>query len=72
MKSWFKLLLQEGPKYRYYPEPSKSTLVVREELFDQAQLLFGDLGVTITSRSWFLGGFIGDSDGCEVFVKSKI
>ena len=70
VKGWFEMLLSEGPKYGYYPEPSKSVLVVREELFDKAQMLFGNMGVKVTNR--FLGGFVGDKDGCEAFVKAKV
>ena len=72
VKRWFDLLLSEGPKYGYYPEPSKSVLVVREEFFDRAQTMFGDMGVKVTCGSRFLGGFVGDKDGCEAYVKTKV
>ena len=37
-----------------------------------AESLFGDLGVKIVSGSRFLGGYIGNSEGREFFVRSKV
>ena len=40
IKSWFLLLLQIGPSYGYFAEPSKSVLLVKEQHFEEAQNLF--------------------------------
>ena len=72
VKRWFELLMKEGPKYGYHPEPSKSILVVGNQFKDQAKLLFGSFGVKIVSGSRFLGGYVGDDEGCEDFVKLKV
>ena len=37
---YWELLLQMGPKYGYYPEPSKSHPTVKEEHLDRAKLIF--------------------------------
>ena len=46
---WFKLLIREGPKYGYFPEPQKSFLVISPEFFDEAEHIFKDLGVKIVT-----------------------
>ena len=37
IKQYWELLLQVGPKYDYYPKPSKSHLIVKEKHFDRAK-----------------------------------
>ena len=64
--------MDEGPKYGYFPEPSKSVLVVDHEFKDKAELLFGEFGVKVVSGSRFLGGYIGDDHGRKEYVKMKV
>ena len=56
---WLKLLMSEGPKFGYFPEPDKSYLVVHADFIDEAKLIFADLNVNIVTGQRFLGGFIG-------------
>ena len=72
VRSWFKQLMDEGPKYGYFPEPSKSVLVVDQEFKDKAELLFGEFGVKVVSGSRFLGEYIGDDHGRKEYVKMKV
>ena len=72
IRQWFDHLLLQGPKFGYYPEPHKSYLVVKESMIPQAQELFGDLGIKITTSNRLLGGVIGDTAGCEAFVNKKV
>ena len=69
VKDWFLELKSEGPKYGYFPESSKSVLVVDESLKDKTDSLFGDVGIKIVS---FLGGFVGGCDERDMYVKSKV
>ena len=53
---WWKELLQVGPKYGYFPNPSKSILVVKDpQMIDQAKALFGEFNIQITSGTRHLG-----------------
>uniref|UniRef100_A0A1X7SXQ2 Reverse transcriptase domain-containing protein n=1 Tax=Amphimedon queenslandica TaxID=400682 RepID=A0A1X7SXQ2_AMPQE len=72
IREWFDRLLLQGPKFGYYPEPHKSCLVVKESMVPQAQKLFGDLGIKITTSNRLLGSVIGDTMGCEAFVTKKV
>ena len=40
IKQYWELLLQVGPKYGYYPKPSKSHLIVKEQHFGRAKFIF--------------------------------
>ena len=72
VKSWLDRLVTDGPKFGYFPEPSKSYLIVHKDFIDQAQLLFGDTGVHIVEGRRFLGGFIGSKDSSSEYLQQKI
>ena len=46
--------MNRGPAYGYFPEPSKTVLVVGPSDIQQASKLFADL---LVSSGRFLGGF---------------
>jgi hypothetical protein len=69
---WFKKLLRIGPYYGYIPEPRKCCLVTHHSSTSQAQSLFNDLGVTISSSGRFLGGVIGEISGVSDFISLKV
>jgi len=72
MLDWFKLLLDYGPAYGYYPNPAKCCLVVDNKFVPEATAIFGHLGIKIVTSHCFLGGFIGDSDSSMKFVTEKV
>ena len=47
LRQWVQLLLEEGPKFGYFPEPDKSYLVVNPGFVDIAKEHFKDLGLNI-------------------------
>lgn len=53
------MLRNEGPKWGYYPEPSKSVLVVKPGNEEEAKQIFRDLHVNVVTSHGFLGGFLG-------------
>jgi hypothetical protein len=68
----FEELQEIGPAYGYFPEPTKSILVVQPEMVDQATEYFQNLNFKITTGSRYLGGFVGSRSSCEEYVKEKV
>ena len=62
----------KGPNYGYFPESTKSVLVVNSKREVEAQSLFEGLRVKVVSGHRFLGGCVGDCQGMEEFVVSKV
>jgi len=70
---WWKELLEVGPKYGYYPNPSKSILVVKDpQMMDEAKALFGDFNMQITSGTRHLGAVLGNTEVKEQYVTKKV
>ena len=72
IRSWFDKLMKIGPAFGYFPEPTKSLLVVKEPLISQANALFSDLGIKIATSGRLLGSVVGDHEGTESFVTNKV
>ena len=72
LRDWFNLLRSRGPAFGYFPEPTKSFVVVSEQWKSDATAIFGDLGVQVVTGRRFLGGFIGSQTGREEYVLSKV
>ena len=67
------LLLQVGPKYGYYPKPSKSYLIVKEEHFDRAKFIFKEIEFKITkSGQRLLGAAIGNKEFKREYIESMV
>ena len=49
LPDWLYLLMEEGLKYGYFPEPQKNFIVVGENHLSTAHELFDDLGVSIVT-----------------------
>ena len=72
LKDWFNLLSNKGPNYGNFPESTKSVLVVNSQHQVESQSLFEGLGIKVVSNHRFLGGYMGDCQGMEEFVGSKV
>ena len=72
IRDWFSLLCSRGPAFGYFPEPSKSFVVVGEHCRSEAEALFQGLGVHVVTGHRYLGGFIGDLNQRNVFVQKKV
>ena len=70
---WWKELLQVGPKYGYFPNPSKSILVVKDpQMIDQAKALFGEFNMQITSGTRHLGAVLGNTGVKDQYIADKV
>jgi hypothetical protein len=68
----FLRLLQLGPDYGYYPEPTKSILVLSTANFARSKAEFADLGFKVTAGSRYLGGFIGEEASRGAWLEEEI
>ena len=60
LRSWWKILLDVGPKYRYFPKPSKTILIIKPEYKSNAAEIFDNTNLKITSSGQrHLGAVIG-------------
>jgi len=70
LKIWWDALQAMGPAYGYFPKPSKTYLIVKEEHLEEAQKLFPDLQIT-TEGHRYLGSYIGTEAGKNQFIQEK-
>ena len=61
-----------GPDFGYFPEPSKSFVVVDEPDLVEANALFGHHRVKVVTSHRLLGGHIGLSKGLHEYVDEKV
>ena len=66
-------LIQAGPIYGYYPNPSKIWLVVEDDYHAEAATLFEDSGVAVISEGRrHLGADIGKKTFVESYIQQKV
>jgi hypothetical protein len=67
----FVKLQETGPDLGYFPEPSKSILIMPELSVAQAEITLEGLKFHISTRSRYLGGFIGEDVVFDSWVEEK-
>ena len=72
LKTWLYKLLVVRPSFRYYPQLSKSNLILKKSLMSSAEQLFSSSGVTVVQSGKYLGGVIGDQAVMQSFMTSKV
>ena len=85
MRAWFDALQNKGPKYGYFPKPSKCILVTKPERVEKGQMIFRGTGINLqvdgtkdtgveinTTGTRHLGAAVGTSDFKAEFVNKKI
>lgn len=81
LRKYWDLLVLKGPAYGYYPKPSKTFLIIKDGLEEQARLIFQGTGVKITPDGQehaherggrHLGGALGSEAFVEAYVKKKV
>ena len=68
MRYWFDCLCSRRPSFGYFPEPSKTVLIVGPTDHQSAIDLFSNLGVRVMAVSRFLGRKLS----CDEFILSKV
>ena len=71
LEIWLKILIEEGPAFGYFREPSKSFLVVDKQYAEEAHHIFDKYSITKVEGKRFLGGFIGDGNEKDIYLKKK-
>ena len=56
----FRDLQLRGPARGYYPEPTKSILVVAKRNVPRAKEYFRGMGFQVVTGNRYLGGFVGE------------
>jgi hypothetical protein len=69
IERFFWRLCEIGPLFGYYPEPTKSILIVRQHNLKEARLRFPAVKVKTGNR--YLGGFIGEDEALNVWLGKK-
>ena len=60
--AYFRDLQLRGPARGYYPEPTKSILVVAETNVSRAKEYFRGMGIQVVTGSRYLGGFVRERE----------
>jgi hypothetical protein len=71
IREYVTALKKHGPARGYFPEPSKSILIVSEHNRKAAEIEFKDLGFTVVSGWRYLGGFLGEETEQKLWVEKK-
>ncbi|CAN0104916.1 unnamed protein product, partial [Heterosigma akashiwo] len=58
--------------YGYYPEPSKSIVIVKGGKLEEARAAFAGLDMEFVEASRFLGGFLGKEDAVRHLLEEKV
>ena len=67
------MIVQRGPAFRYYVNPSKTYLIVKQNRYEEAVKVFEDTGVhTTTNGKRYLGSPSGTSSFKEEYAQIKI
>ena len=68
----FRGLQLKGPARGYFPDPTKSILVVSEQNLPRATEYFRGMGMQIVMGSRYLGGFVGELGVEQRWVQTKV
>ena len=64
--------MEHGPARGYFPEPTKSILVVQPANVERAKATFAHLGFTIVTGARYLGGHVGTVESRDEWVREKV
>ena len=64
-------MIEEGPAFSYFREPSKSFLIVDKQYAEEAHHIFDKYSISIVEGKRFLEGFIGDGNEKDMYLKKE-
>ena len=73
LRKWWDILMQIGPNYDYFPQPTKSWLIVKENKLEEAARVFEGTNIQIsTEGKRHLGAVIGMEENKKNYTNDKI
>ena len=73
LRMWWDLLNETGPLYGYFPNGSKTHILVKPQYINKAKKLFKDTSITISEEGErYLGGAVGTLSFVQTFVQRKV
>ena len=73
LRRWWDLIVEKGPAYGYYPNPTKTCLVPKEENIKMAKKVFQGTGISVTEEGKrHLGAAIGTQAFVDSYIKRKM
>ena len=73
LKDWWDRIVEFGPGYGYYPNATKTWLIVKEDHLEEAKAQFNNSGVSITTDGKrHLGAAVGTSQFVSGYVQHKV
>jgi hypothetical protein len=73
LHAWWDKLVKLGPAFGYFPNPTKTWIITKEDHHEKAITLFSDSGINITQDGRpYLGAAIGSESYIAEFVSAKV
>eukprot|EP00794_Sanderia_malayensis_P017855 gene17855-biopygen15282 len=73
VRSWWNHIVEFGPKLGYFPNATKSWIVIKPDVEQEAREIFDGTNIQITTEERkYLGGFIGSKKGKDSYVSSLV
>ena len=73
LRKWWRHLAAMGPKFGYHPNPGKTTLMVKQEFYDEAAREFEGTGIKLSIEGQkLLGSAIGTVTFFEEDIGNKV
>ena len=69
--TYFDSLTRQGSRRGYYPEPSKSVLIIRPDNIEAGKLFGSRHGFKVFTGARCLGGYIGDDDSKHDWLRER-
>ena len=73
LRRWWGVLTEIGPKFGYYPKPTKTWLVVKPCASEKVESVFFGTKINVTTEGRrYLRGSLGTQKFKDLYIKTKI